>query len=80
MTGSKQTLFYAEVTDSMKSLTGGGLPQEGECIEVIELPKHEADHFLWDETLQKPVGLIAAFLWFFREKRWFQKEESECNT
>lgn len=68
ITGSSQTLFYAEVTDSMKASTGGGIAEEGERIEVIELPLKEANDFIFDENIEKPGGLIAAFLWYFRER------------
>jgi len=59
--GSKQTLFYAEVDESMHTGPGGGIEQEQ--IEVIELPVGEADTFLYDESIARTPGLMFAFLW-----------------
>ncbi len=62
--GSKQTLFYAEVDESMRCGTGGGV--DGEEIELIYLPTFEAMRFLYDETVAKTPGLMFAFMWWFR--------------
>ncbi len=64
--GSKQTLYYAEVDESMKRHAGGGI--EDEKIEVIELPLKEAEDFIYDESVAKTPGLMFAFCWFFKEK------------
>lgn len=64
--GSKQTLYYAEVDESMKRHEGGGI--EDEKIEVIELPVAEAEDFIFDESVAKTPGLMFAFCWFFRQK------------
>ncbi|XP_072031102.1 uridine diphosphate glucose pyrophosphatase NUDT14-like [Amphiura filiformis] len=69
LTGSNQTYFYAEVTDAMKVSAGGGLVEEGEMIEVYELTLTSAPALMWDETKNKPVGVIFAFMWFFQNKR-----------
>ncbi len=61
--GSKQTLFFAEVDDSMRVHGGGGI--EMEQIEVVELPVAEARRFIYDETKAKTPGLMFAFMWFF---------------
>ncbi|XP_041469628.1 uridine diphosphate glucose pyrophosphatase NUDT14-like isoform X3 [Lytechinus variegatus] len=63
--GTLQTLFYAEVTDQMKVSSGGGLVDEGEQIEVIEISGQDALETIMDETLTKPVGMMFAFTWFF---------------
>jgi len=60
--GSKQTLFYAEVTEAMRVNEGGGIDQEQ--IEVIELPTGEIDAFLYNENTAKTPGLMFAFLWW----------------
>jgi UDP-sugar diphosphatase len=67
--GSKQTLYYAEVDESMRIGPGGGV--DGERIEVIELSVNEAERFIFDETIAKTPGLMFAFLWWknLREKR-----------
>ncbi|XP_011666370.1 uridine diphosphate glucose pyrophosphatase NUDT14 isoform X1 [Strongylocentrotus purpuratus] len=70
--GTLQTLFYAEITDQMKVGSGGGLLDEGEQIEVIELSNQEALKCIMDETITKPVGMMFAFTWFF-----FMKDKEE---
>jgi len=65
--GSKQTLFYAEVDENKRINQGGGVPGE-EQIEVLELPIQEAKAFLFDESKAKTPGLMFAFYWFFKEK------------
>ena len=60
--GSKQTLYYAEVDESMKISEGGGI--DGELIEVISLPLEEAETFIYDEDIVKTPGLMFAFLWW----------------
>uniref|UniRef100_A0A2D4IJE5 Uridine diphosphate glucose pyrophosphatase NUDT14 n=1 Tax=Micrurus lemniscatus lemniscatus TaxID=129467 RepID=A0A2D4IJE5_MICLE len=64
VTGSKQTLFYAQVTDDMKSSEGGGQPEEGELIEVVEIPLQDSMKFAYDETFPKTMGVIFSFMWF----------------
>jgi UDP-sugar diphosphatase len=65
-TGSVQTMFFAEVTDDMiVSGAGGGNLHEGEKIEVFYLPLEKSREFVFDETKEKPSGLLFAFLWYF---------------
>ncbi|NXN76360.1 NUD14 pyrophosphatase, partial [Himantopus himantopus] len=64
VTGSRQTLFYAEVTDQMRTGDGGGQPEEGELIEVVEIPLEDSMKFAYDETLPKTMGVIFSFTWF----------------
>ncbi|WP_456451421.1 NUDIX domain-containing protein [Hydrogenimonas sp.] len=61
--GSKQTLYYAEVDQSMKKGEGGGI--DDESIEVVTLPVQEASGFLYDESVVKTPGLMFAFMWWF---------------
>ncbi len=61
--GSKQTLYYAEIDETMKIGDGGGI--EMEQIEVVELPLNQAREFMFDETVVKTPGLMFAFMWFF---------------
>ncbi len=63
--GSRQTLFYAEVDESMHTSEGGGIDDEE--IEVLYLPVNEAMRFLYDESIAKTPGLMFAFMWW-REK------------
>jgi len=61
--GSSQTIYYAEVDESMRVSEGGGI--EDEQIEVIEVSIKEAKTFMYDESIGKTVGLMFAFMWWF---------------
>ena len=63
--GSKQTLYFAEVEESMKVSEGGGVDHEQ--IEVIYLPLEEAKKLLYDESIAKTPGLMFAFMWWFEQ-------------
>ncbi|CAL8314641.1 unnamed protein product [Lota lota] len=64
VTGAKQTMFYAEVSEENRVGEGGGQPEEGELIEVVTVPLHEAMTFAYDETIPKTMGVIFSFIWF----------------
>ncbi|MBN3271624.1 NUD14 pyrophosphatase, partial [Polyodon spathula] len=64
VTGSKQTMFYAEVSDDNCVGEGGGEPQEGELIEVVKVPLPESMNFAFDESLPKTMGVLFSFMWF----------------
>lgn len=64
VTGSKQTMFYAEVSDDNCVSAGGGEPREGELIEVVKIPLHEAMTFAYNERIPKTMGVIFSFMWF----------------
>ena len=70
--GSKQTLYYAEVDESMKVSEGGGV--DGELIEVITLSVEEAKNVIYDESIVKTPGLMFAFMW------WFSRRKNENTT
>jgi len=61
--GSSQTLYYAEVDESMRCSDGGGV--DGELIEVISIDSLDAKEFIYDESIAKSTGLMFAFLWWF---------------
>jgi len=63
ISGALQTLYYAEIDNSMIVNAGGGLEEEN--IEVIYLPLKEAKSFMFDESMQKTPGLMMGFYWFF---------------
>lgn len=65
--GSKQTLYFGEVEESMKVSEGGGVDHEQ--IEVVYVPIEEAKKLLYDESIAKTPGLMFAFMW------WFEKYE-----
>lgn len=60
--GSKQTLFYTEIDESMRVSSGGGV--DAELIEVIEIPTDKVREFIYDETIAKTTGLLFAFMWW----------------
>ncbi|BCD61508.1 UDP-sugar diphosphatase [Nitratiruptor sp. YY08-26] len=59
--GSKQTLYYAEVTTQIAD--GGGI--DDEVIEVVYLPVAKAREFMYDESKPKTPGLLFALCWWF---------------
>ena len=67
ISGSRQTIFAAEVDDSMLAVqqdgVGGGLAEHGEAIEVVALPVDSLETFLMDESLGKSAGLLFALMW-----------------
>jgi UDP-sugar diphosphatase len=65
--GGRQTLFYAQVDESMKVSNGGGVDEEE--IEVLYLPLKNAKSFIFDEDIAKTPGLMYAFLWYFETKK-----------
>jgi UDP-sugar diphosphatase len=66
ISGASQTLYYAEIDQSMQCSEGGGLIEEE--IEVIYLPLEKARTFMFDETYKKTPGMLMAFYWFFENK------------
>ncbi|TSK58059.1 Uridine diphosphate glucose pyrophosphatase [Bagarius yarrelli] len=64
VTGAKQTMFYAEVSEENRVGDGGGQPEEGELIEVVKVPLHEAMTFAYNESIPKTMGVIFSFMWF----------------
>ncbi|XP_057400427.1 uridine diphosphate glucose pyrophosphatase NUDT14 isoform X2 [Balaenoptera acutorostrata] len=64
VTGSSQTMFYAEVTDAQQGGPGGGLAEEGELIEVVHLPLDGARAFADDPDVPKTLGVIFGIWWF----------------
>ncbi len=61
--GSKQTLYFAEVDESMKVSEGGGIDHED--IEVVHLPVKDAKALIYNEAIAKTPGLMFAFMWWF---------------
>ena len=61
--GSKQTLYYVEVDETMQISEGGGV--DDEQIEVIYLPTSKAKEFIYDKNIVRTTGLMFGFLWWF---------------
>lgn len=63
ISGTHQTLYYAQIDESMKVSEGGGIHEEE--IEVVYIPLNEAKQFMFDESYQKTTGVSLSFYWFF---------------
>ncbi|ODM88018.1 Uridine diphosphate glucose pyrophosphatase [Orchesella cincta] len=68
ISGSKQTLFYAECTDQMKISEGGGLAEEGEFIDVVEMSIPQVRNLIQDEQVTRPATLLFGITWFLMNK------------
>ena len=66
ISGTHQTLYYAQIDESMRVSEGGGIHDEE--IEVIFIARKDAKKFLFDESYQKTTGVSLAFYWFFNTK------------
>ncbi|MGW8168916.1 MAG: NUDIX hydrolase [Sulfurovaceae bacterium] len=64
--GSKQTLYYAEIDESMMVSSGGGIDHE--MIEVVYLDIIEAKKLMFDDGTIKTPGLLFGFSWWFNKK------------
>lgn len=64
--GSKQTLYYVEVDETMKVSEGGGVDHEQ--IEVVYLSVEKAKSMIYDESIAKTPGLMFAFMWWLENK------------
>ncbi|MBZ3888627.1 Uridine diphosphate glucose pyrophosphatase [Sciurus carolinensis] len=67
LTGSSQTMFYAEVTDAQRGGPGGGLAEEGELIEVVHLPLDSAQAFVDNVDIPKTLGVVFGISWFLSQ-------------
>ena len=67
--GSRQTMYYCEVTDEMMVHKGGGNEHEGELIEVVDVPLEEAMKLAMDGEAARSTGLCFAVVWFEHFKR-----------
>ena len=65
--GSKQHLYFVEVTESMRVNSGGGVVGE-EMIEVVEIALSQVKKVMYDESIPKTPGLLFAFNWFLAKK------------
>ena len=63
--GSWMTIFYTEVTDDMRVTSGGGNAEEGELIDVVEIPVQQGREFIMDESKNKPVAMMFTMQWFY---------------
>ena len=62
-------MYYCTVTDQDKVGPGGGVIEEGEMIDVHEVPVGEALSFVMNEDINKPLSIILAVLWYLQCRR-----------
>ena len=67
--GSRQTMYYCEVTDDMIAHDGGGNEHEGELIDVVHVPLEDAMKLVMDRDAARTTGLCFAVFWFEHFKR-----------
>jgi UDP-sugar diphosphatase len=64
--GYLTTLFYVEVTDSMKVSEGGGIGSED--IQLVYVPVKDLEEYLLNHKVAQTAGVQLAILWFLRNK------------
>ena len=62
------TLYYVTVTDEMRTSSGGGCQDEGEFIEVANVPVKDSLTFAMNDEITKPIGMMFALLWYHQFK------------
>ncbi|XP_011500311.1 PREDICTED: uridine diphosphate glucose pyrophosphatase-like [Ceratosolen solmsi marchali] len=67
-TTSKETLFYAEVTDEM-NIHSEEAQSKGELIEVIEMSINEVNNYITSDEVESPPSLLNAVYWFLINKK-----------
>lgn len=67
--GSKQTMFYCEVTDDMMVHEGGGNEHEGELIEVVDVSLEDGMKLAMNGEAARSTGLCFAVIWFEHFKK-----------
>ena len=63
-----QTMFSVEVVDKDRVGKGGGLLEEGEMINVVEMTVKEVEEYLAKETVNSPVGFLYGVSWYLQNK------------
>lgn len=63
ISASKQSIFFANIDESMKVSQGGGV--DDEKIELAFIDKNKALNFAYDENIPKAISVIFAFMWYF---------------
>ncbi|PAF53537.1 NUDIX hydrolase [Helicobacter sp. 13S00482-2] len=67
ISGSKQTIFFATITEENKLTMGGGI--DDECIDVLFLPLSKAQEFINDESIAKTPALAYAIKWYMDQSK-----------
>ncbi|CRF46115.1 Uridine diphosphate glucose pyrophosphatase [Helicobacter heilmannii] len=62
ISGSKQTMFFARISQNQHAHQGGGIDTED--IEIIYLPLDQVESFMSNDQLCKSVGVGYGLVWF----------------
>ncbi|CAL8080851.1 unnamed protein product [Orchesella dallaii] len=68
VTGDIQWMFYAECTDKMKVSEGGGKPENGEFVEVVEMSIPEVRKFVKQKVVPANCTILVAMMLFLKYK------------
>ena len=66
ISGARQYLYFATISQEQKIHSGGGINDEQ--IELFFLEKNKIDEFIFDETKAKTPGLIFSLYWFLKNR------------
>ena len=65
--GARMSLFYAQVSEDDRISSGGGLSEEGEMIEVVELTLEEVKDLLRQDCVNCPTFTLYGLQWFLNK-------------
>ena len=63
-----QTMFSVEVVEEDRVGKGGGLLEEGEMINVVEMTVKEVEEYMARQTVSSPVGFLYGVSWYLQNK------------
>ena len=66
ISGARQYLYFANISENQKIHSGGGINDEQ--IELFFLEKNKIDDFIFDESKAKTPGLIFSLYWFLKNQ------------
>ncbi|XP_037084846.1 uridine diphosphate glucose pyrophosphatase NUDT14-like isoform X2 [Pollicipes pollicipes] len=66
--GDLMTVFHVSVTDTDRTGPGGGNPEEGEVIEVVEMTIDQVRQYVSQDDVLSPPGFLFCIYWFFMHK------------
>ena len=66
ISGARQYLYFATISQEQKIHSGGGINDEQ--IELFFLEKNKIDEFIFDESKAKTPGLIFSLYWFLKNR------------
>ena len=61
--------------DEDKVSSGGGLEEEGEMIDIVEMSPLDAKQYINKKDVQSEAAFIIGLNWFFEKKIWITKKK-----